>query len=455
MMKQQAIVSQKEKAYIKNSTLILLAFSTAFFSRIIVSAGAPPNINFLHFAIAPFACGVALAKTRTKDSKQISISWALLAGILILFGVVISSAFVNNAGTINAVLDFMLLAEPFMILLAIVCISMSTATFKRFRGWVLGSAFINLFLAFVQKVLLSAGILSATGQWGTLDDVDGVQGVFFVSGAGNYVSASISMYLGLYYMTLSKKTSIWIRLSILLAAFLQLIISDSKQVLLAFALAWILLTLTKSKDIAKTLIYLIATVVVIVVFLWLVQNLESLSAFKNWTDRMELYGPNGEGTQIKTVVFRIIPSYYESSLNWLLGLGPGHTVGRLGGWMLKDYRDLLEPLGATIHPASQAVWRAVFSSWVAQESTIFSPFFGWAGIWGDLGLLGLGAYLYLSFLVWHHLCKDDFSKFLLLTVFVFGLIFTQMEEPGYMISVAMMIGLRWHEQQLLSRTIIK
>jgi hypothetical protein len=49
--------------------------------------------------------------------------------------------------------------------------------------------------------------------------------------------------------------------------------------------------------------------------------------------------------------------------------------------------------------------------------------------------------------VWRRLCFDDVSKFLALTPLVSGFIFTQMEEPGYMIYVAAIIGLRWHEHQ--------
>ena len=115
--------------------------------------------------------------------------------------------------------------------------------------------------------------------------------------------------------------------------------------------------------------------------------------------------------------------------------------------MLKEYEDLLTPLGSTRHPASSAVWAAAAASWLGNQSSMFSPLFGWAGIWGDLGFLGLGAYLYLSFIVWHKLCLDDFSKFLLLSVFVFGLIFSQIEEPGYMLTVACLIGLRWQEHR--------
>ena len=48
----------------------------------------------------------------------------------------------------------------------------------------------------------------------------------------------------------------------------------------------------------------------------------------------------------------------------------------------------------------------------------------------------------------HHFCLEDFSKFLLLTVFVSGLIMSQMEEPGYMLFVATIIGLQWQEKQI-------
>ena len=113
--------------------------------------------------------------------------------------------------------------------------------------------------------------------------------------------------------------------------------------------------------------------------------------------------------------------------------------------MLREYRTLLEPLGSTTHPASSQVWQATGASWLGDQSSMFSPFFGWAAIWGDLGWLGLFSFMAIWFVVWQRLCFDDLSRFLVLTVLVFGLIFTQMEEPGYMLYVALLIGLRWQE----------
>ncbi|MCL6436065.1 MAG: hypothetical protein K6T90_18005 [Leptolyngbyaceae cyanobacterium HOT.MB2.61] len=87
---------------------------------------------------------------------------------------------------------------------------------------------------------------------------------------------------------------------------------------------------------------------------------------------------------------------------------------------------------------------------------MFSPLFSWAGFWGDLGILGVMTYLYLVFLVWRWFAIDDFCKYLLLTLFVFGWIFAQLEEPGHMLFVAYMIGLRWqedHSRKLQSKSV--
>jgi hypothetical protein len=137
-----------------------------------------------------------------------------------------------------------------------------------------------------------------------------------------------------------------------------------------------------------------------------------------------------------------------------LGLGPGHTIGRLGGWLVWDYQDLLRPFDVTVSNASKAVWHAAGESWLGDRSSWFSPLFGWAGIWGDLGFLGLAAYIYLWILVWRRLCFDDLSKFFALTVLLFGTILTQIEEPGYMLFMTGIIAIRWQEhrnQQVLDR----
>ena len=433
------------KGFYQGSTLAFIAFSTAFYSRIVCSVTKLPSVlNHLHFAIVPLVVSIILTTARPKDRQQISTVWMLLSGLLILLGVMSISALINNAGIINVIVDFLILGEPFMLLMAIVCIPMSIESFSRFRKWMISSAYINMILAFIQWPLLKFHKISAGG----LDETDGMAGVFFVSGAGNYVSTTVSIYFGVYYLMFARLAPKWIKYITMIGAVFQLQLSDSKQVLFALVVGWILLILLNVKHIVRTIAYIGLTILLIIGFYWCVQNVSAFAAFKNYLDKDSIFTPDGEANRIKFIAFRLLPTFYQSPLNWWLGLGPGHTAGRLGGWLIKENWAILGPLGATMHPASQAMLNAYFTSWLALESTMFCPLFGWAGIWGDLGFAGLGAYLLLGWIVWHYVCVDNFGKFLLLSVAGFGLIFTQMEEPGYMFYVAATLGLRWHEKRV-------
>lgn len=430
-MDAEAAIS-RSKGYIPNSTLVLLAFATAFFPRLLDTAGAPPAVNFLHFGVVPLACGVVLFKTRIKDRTKILTAKEILFGLLILLIVSVASAFFNQAGVINVVLDFLLLSEPFMLLVAITSIPWSALSLKQFRSWLIRFVFLHLALIYLQYFVLR--LYHLPGEF------DNIQGIFYRSGAGHVIGASVSCTFAVYYLMAVKSHPIWLRALVAAACFGNILTSDAKQVLSTFLVAFALLSLFNFKELGKVFLYVTAIVVFLIAFIWAMENLPAFSAFQTWI-RPEIYGPDGEATKLKLSGIRIILSHYDSPLNWLLGLGPGHTIGRLGGWMLKDYSNLLFPLGATQSPVSDAVWAATAKSWLGTQSSMFSPFFGWAAIWGDLGFLGLGAYLYLCSIVWRRLCFSDLSKFLMLSVLVCGFIFTQMEEPGYMLFVACLIGI--------------
>lgn len=171
---------------------------------------------------------------------------------------------------------------------------------------------------------------------------------------------------------------------------------------------------------------------------------EFLQAYAGWV-RPDVYGPDGEGTKFKLFGVRAILEQMDSPLHWLFGLGPGHTIDRLGMLMLKEFSNIFDPLGATRTPLGDSVWVSMQNSWLANGSTMFSPFFGWASLWGDLGIIGLVAYFYLYAVIWHHVCKDDLSKFHLLCIFVVGWIQAGLQEPGFMLYMAALLGLRWQE----------
>jgi hypothetical protein len=439
----------KNKVYIKNSALIFLAFCSVFYVRIVATTIKFSLLNLLHFGVIPVICLFVLAKTRIKDPKQLHLCTSFLVGLLILFLLTIVSALLNHAGLINAVVSFMMLGEPFMFLLAISCLPVTPRIFNKMKILLYYSAAINFLLAAMQKPLIDAGKINAGGFNGT----DGCGGVFFVSGAGNYVSATVSIVFALYFWTSAKDKPQWLRVVIALLALWHVLFSDSKQLVLGYGVAWLLMILISSQDIMKTLKLLVGLMTAGSIGFWCVMNIEAFGAYTSWA-RPELYGTNGEAWYAKFYSIRAILSHYQSPLNWLLGLGPGHTVSRLGAWFLRDYAALLDPLGSTKTVIGQDSMDFVANFWLTSGSSLFSPIFGWCGIWGDLGILGLAAYLYLAYLTWHYFAWNDFLKMTMLSVFVVGWIFTQMEEPGYMLFIAFIIGLSWQERLLKSKNLI-
>lgn len=438
--------SRSKTTWTNNTNLIIFAFSTVFYVRIFCTLTPAPSIlNHAHFVIIPFVLWIVLATAPTKEPQQIKLIKTLLLGLFVFLVVILTSAFWNETGLVNALISFIMLAEPMMFLAAIVCIPMSVKSFLRIKHWFMWSVLINFLLAAVQKPLIDAGLLYAEGFNGT----DGCGGVFFVSGAGNYVSASVSLAFAIYFLV-NGKVALWIRLSAFLAAFWQILFSDSKQLVLAYVVAWILLILFNSQNLNKTFKLLLGMIVAGLIFFWCVQNLEAFKAFTAWA-RPELYEADGDAWYAKFYSIRAIMSEFQSPVDWLFGLGPGHGVSRLGAWFLEDYKSMLEPLGATTNSLGLDSREFVQDFWLTLGSSLFSPIFGWAGIWGELGLLGLSAYLFLAYLVWRYFALDNSLKITLLSILVLGFIFTQMEEPGYMLSIALLLGLAWQEKRLKLR----
>lgn len=432
----------KNTIVLKNSDLILFAFSSVFYSRIIAATIRFSLLNLVHFAIIPLVCLLIVFSTKSLSKKQIETSYALIIGLAFLFGVSVLSALFNGAGVINAIVSFMMLGEPFIFILALNAISLTPPILVKIKKFLYYSVLINFVLAAVQKPLIDMGYLYAIGLNGT----DGCGGVFFPTGAGNYVSASVSFTFAVYLLS-AKDISIGKKTAVMLAAGWHILFSDSKQLVFAYGLAWVLLIVFNTQNITKTLKLLIAFSLIGLAGIWLVRNVEQFSGFLSWA-RPELYGENGLAWYAKFYSIYLIRSHLISDWHWLVGLGPGHGVSRLGAWFLQDYANILNPLGATTTQIGQQSRDFIASFWLTSGSSLFSPIFGWAGILGDLGIFGLLAYLYLGFLVWRYFAFYDTIKFLILGIVVIGFIFTQMEEPGFMIFIAFILGISRQEKEV-------
>ncbi len=432
----------RSKSYLQISTLVIIAFCSAFFPRVLLLLKFPSIINLFHLGIVPIVCGFVLVKTRVKSRYQIETAWQLIAALLIFFSCNIASALNNGAGLINAVVNFLLLCEHFLLLLAIISLPLTPQKLIKLRAFIVFSSFGNMIFAYTQRYIFRLHLRSGLE--------DNIKGVFINQGAGHVIGASVALTFGVYYLFAAKSIPLGIRILVFLLSIQHVVMADAKQAILVFGIGTVFFVLAKLGNVVKAIQYITVSAILGAGFYWCTQNIPAFSAFNTWI-RPEIYGPDGEATLLKSATFRIVPSFYDSWLDPLLGLGPGHTVGRLGGWMVWEYESLLGPLGSTTHQATIDIWTAVSNSWLGNQSSMFSPLFGWAGVWGDLGILGLGAFLSIWWVVWRRICLNDISKFLVLTVLSFGLIFSQMEEPGYMLYVISLVGIQWHECYLRAR----
>lgn len=389
----------------------------------------PSVVNFLHFACILLLLIFTLPRIRSR--LQVHLTTRLLYGLYAVLLIISASAFWNNAGIINILLDFLLLSEPFILLLAIVGLRMNHSSIQRFHWVLIISGIINSLFAYVQYFVLKVQIVGGP---------DAIKGVFLNQGAGHHVGGAIALTSALYIFNQPVIRSLWVKIFLALAFIPQTFpMSDSKQVIVVFLGSMILLTLTKFQKIFEIIKYVVLTLGAIAILYWVIVNLfPTLGYWLNITLLIDSFAA-------KFSVFHIINSYFTTPINWLIGLGPGHTIGRLG-WLISDYEKILSPLGVTTTPVTAAIFAENDTNPLTNAvtgSSMFSLTFSWAGIWGDLGLLGISAYLYLWFVTWQKICVDSVSRFLVLNMLIFGGIFSWLEEPGYMLFVISIIGLQW------------
>jgi hypothetical protein len=412
----------------RSSFLALISFMSAMLARIFPSIGLPGITKFMHFSLT-LVCFVAILPHINLERSR-----SLLYGLLLLLWAIAISALVNSAGLLNVILDFLILSEPFMLLILIMNEKMSQHIVKRWRLCLVALVLLHSSMAYYHFV--TVGFINP----------DLVKGLFLEQGAGHHVAGAVALTAAVYLWA-RFKISIPIRLAICILLSGVVIVSDSKQVVGVFLVSLGAMILAARKNLKVIIQYSTLSVLALGVFFIVALTVFPRLLLGTQLDRIT------NGIEVKTSVFPLIISNYTSPLNWVFGLGPGHTVGRLAE-ILPDYFQELEVLGATISPTTQRAIDLRESNYLSQMSSgpkggssLWSPFFSWAGNWGDLGIIGGGIHLSLWILVYRKFCVDDVSKFFLLNVFIFGLVFGWIEEPGYILFIAAIVGLNWQDHQ--------
>ena len=394
--------------------LAILALGLATFSRLVEYVfGLPRAVDWLHF---PLVSGLFALSLRRVDRDAAPV----FVGCIVLLPVFALSGWLNGAGLVNVALGYILLAEPFLLLAIMVNGLPSPRTTKSMGWWLLSFAVIQIPVAIYQWSL-------------TPNKPDLVQGTFRGMGAGHHVMGAITTVAALYLLS-GFAMARWVRWGIAGLLFLLSVLSDSKQVMLTFVIAYVLVRVPNVKTgaaAAALAMRLALLVVLICVAIWAIEKDEYF-----YKVGFVLRASAG-----KFAIFSVLASHFDSAAQWVFGLGPGHGVSRLGGWLLERYWSVLEPLGATRTGIATVAWRDAHP--FGLNSSFFAPLFSWAGIFGDVGLAGLGVYAALVGVTYRRFCRDEFSRLLVIAIVIFGFVFEWLEEYNFMLYAAAVIAQRW------------
>lgn len=389
--------------------LFLLGFIFLFYSRILVSVfNFPSIINFLHYAFFFF---VFLIECFTSPKRKSFFFFFISLALLCLI-----SAFVNNVSLINSFLEFLLLGEFYFAISFIE--SKPSKAFRLCLKEALEFSFlINLIFVFIQYFFLGCR-------------TDFVQGIFLGMGAGAHICGSFNILAIIYYLFEIRRKPQSKVLYILLSTLnlISLLFCDNKQSLFAALFCVLILFICNliKKHNTVHLKFALLFVIVIICYYFIMKFFYPIGL--GWLNESYLLN----GIRAKFKVF----SYLDlDGIQFLIGKGPGLSIGRLAQ-MLPDYPFLLS-IGAQSSSIYSKIWGIQQGYWITNNKTgssFFSLFFSFAGIFGDLGFLGLVFFFSTYFYILKRISKTRLSKFTILFYIIHGFIFLWLEEPNFSIA---------------------
>ncbi len=416
-------------AYLWVSAAVL----SATLSRVVVAMGiAPSMINFVHF---PLTCGAVLIAVAC-GAQRSAAARSIAAGAMALLVLSFISWLFNGGEFLRPILNWLVFLEPFFIVYALAGSPLHANQRTGLWALVLAITFLQLPITIWQKLTV-----------GTMDP-DFVQGTFIGLGAGHHVVGGVAL-LGTLVCTARglSTTAFTQRLAWLAAGALLFVIpvlSDAKQNIAAFLPVLGLLLLTFQARWAA----LIAAMPVIALTLFIAfTTYEPLQAITSSSSVQR-------GIRAKTQGVRIVADRLsESPAGWPFGLGPGNSVSRVALMGMDRYLKPDSPvalLGLGLAPTTQQIWKMgaeASQGWLFSGSSVWTGISSWTALLGDLGLIGLGLYLWMSWTLWRHLqtirrrWQTAAAKSGLLMASLLGVIYSWLEEPAFTLLAALVVGL--------------
>lgn len=409
--------------------LAVASVIASVFSRLIVSWGiAPGFLNFFHFPLAMMAAFLAVIVRKNVTGI---LSHRVLMGVVSLGVLTILSWLAGGGEIFKPILDWLLFVEPFLVIYAVV----KTAPITKYS--MLSKVAFGLALIQVPFALWQAATLG-------LGDV--VQGTLVGHGAGHHIAGAIALMgvLAVVAALLSGETrkGLDVRLLILtVPLFAVSILSDAKQTVVAFIPSLAILLWTCGKIGIRTLVLGGFLGLIITVAGYLYRPLRMATDLD-----LVLAGLGG-----KILSYQIISEkMMESPLSFLVGLGPGNSVSRTALAAQEGYIRSL-PGGLVdlqLSPITSEILSTTSGFYLFASSSVWSGVSSWLGLFGDLGLIGVGIYAWLLWTVWKALGKRRSAwaytgKAVLVMGVALGFMFSWLETPEFTLPWAlyMAVGL--------------
>jgi hypothetical protein len=397
-------------------------------SHLLVATGfLPEALNFFHF---PLILASAL-KAATDAAPRSSLRRAVEAGLMAFLSACLLSAVINASQPMSFFLDWLVFAEPFLLVYTLIVMPQDLRTMKALWGLALVIPMIQFPLAVYQA--LSKGLM------------DPVQGMFLGMGAGAHIAGAVALLGSLICLARAVVAAkplvrlFWLLGMALL--FLVAVLADAKQVIISFFPALVLLLLS--------LLRLRWTQVVLALPVLALVTLGAFSYYRPLQVSLD-WALISRGVFGKAQAFSVIASRFSSNAGgWIFGLGPGQSISRVALMSLEGYIKLGSPLHLlNLNPARTTLelWNLSASNLLFTGSSVWSPVSSWLGLLGDLGVAGVCPYLWLCLILWRGLksrsgWQPRVARAMLLMCVPLGFMYSWLEEPGFTMPAALVVGL--------------
>jgi hypothetical protein len=381
-------------------------------SRSLSYLGVPTIINFINFPLVLIVFFIHIKKIKNIDTTLFNL--ILLLSLLIIF-----SGIMNSIGVLNVILQILLYITFFMYFITIISTEWDKNNILFFKKGLAGIFIINIIFSYFQIFL--------QGSIG-----DNVHGIAINLGTAAHLNGAICLisflFFMFYYISENKILSYILAFTNLPIIFY----SDAKQILLVMAFTWITTLIFNFKfkgTYIKELLYLILGALI---FYFVLTN--DLIVVRDYNNLMIGFGH-------KFDILELI-SEKNTLFQMFFGMGPGQTISRLATESYLYY-DILKSYGFTHSNFTNTLISIDIFNYRISGSSFFSMKFTIAGIFGDIGIFGLLSYMLILLRIYKVYCLSQIQKFILISFIYYGLTFTWLEEPIFMILYFSVLGFIW------------